>query len=946
VQRGLIAFVDDRRIYPAFDLELNTSASNYDITVGVAGTPGDITTTLTSEPSLPEPDIMAILVTGRTVDDMRGEEFEVAREQVLSYLAGRLGSTLGRGLQRATGLSEVRIEPTLIANETDPSARLTVGQDLTDELKLVYSTNLSDSNDQIWVAEYDVTRRFQTRAVRQGDETYRLDFNHDVRLGGQRAPRRIPRVRPTVMEVVATSATGEPMPEVAERFKVKAGDSYDFFAVRSGIERVESALIDQDYLQSRVRLERDVKDMTARLRLRVTRGPRVELQFVGAMPPEKVIREVRRQWHRGVFDKQRGEDGVEALREWLMSGNHLQARAEYSIEENGSGQRRVVFRIDPGPRYSKVILAFDGASGIDPDLLDRIVDQQELERQLFTDPLVVTGLLQRYYREQGYLVAEIDEPRYEFNGPQARVVLAVREGPRFTVRRISASGNHAYTTEALLAELPIMTGQPYLPASAERALDRIRELYWRLGYNDVRSDHELVIDRAAGAVDVAFTISEGAQTFISDVVVAGNHSISEQLVRGQLELNRGTSLDLSALARSRRNLYDTGAFSVVEITPVRVDFETAAPASSTSGSSENETPAAEQETVRVDVSLREVQPIQLRYGASYDTEGGAGGILDVAYRNFLGGARVAGVRARYDRLLHEARLYINQPAVRVLPFKTTGSIYFIEDLNPPTDLTRAFSASRKGFSVQQETELRNRYVWSWGYRYEHAEVLEPTSTVPVRETLTVSPVTTTFTRETRDEVLDAATGSFISHAFAYSPRFLGSTQPYIKYFGQYFHYLPLQAPKRKPLTNELLRPRLVYAAGVRFGLAHSFGDVTLVPRSERFFAGGSATLRGFAQNTVGPIVDLVPVGGDAIIIINNELRAPLVSIVDGVAFVDIGNVFPRVKDFSFTDLRQSAGFGVRVRTPWFLLRGDYGIVLDPRPGERRGRFYFSIGQAF
>ncbi len=65
---------------------------------------------------------------------MRGEEYEVAREQVLSYLAGRVGSSLGRGLQHATGLSEVRIEPSLIANETDPSARLTVGQDLTDEL--------------------------------------------------------------------------------------------------------------------------------------------------------------------------------------------------------------------------------------------------------------------------------------------------------------------------------------------------------------------------------------------------------------------------------------------------------------------------------------------------------------------------------------------------------------------------------------------------------------------------------------------------------------------------------------------------------------------------------------------------------------------------------------------------------------------------------------------
>jgi outer membrane protein assembly factor BamA len=45
-------------------------------------------------------------------------------------------------------------------------------------------------------------------------------------------------------------------------------------------------------------------------------------------------------------------------------------------------------------------------------------------------------------------------------------------------------------------------------------------------------------------------------------------------------------------------------------------------------------------------------------------------------------------------------------------------------------------------------------------------------------------------------------------------------------------------------------------------------------------------------------------------------------------------------------LRESVGVGLRVRTPWFLLRGDYGIVLDPREGEKRSRFYFSIGQAF
>ena len=82
------------------------------------------------------------------------------------------------------------------------------------------------------------------------------------------------------------------------------------------------------------------------------------------------------------------------------------------------------------------------------------------------------------------------------------------------------------------------------------------------------------------------------------------------------------------------------------------------------------------------------------------------------------------------------------------------------------------------------------------------------------------------------------------------------------------------------------------------------------------------------------------------LVLNNELRVPLVSILDGVVFLDVGNVFDNIRDISLTDLRKSTGVGLRVRTPWVLIRGDYGVVLDPRPGEPRSRFYFSIGQAF
>ena len=470
-ERGIITFVDERRLVPSLDLRLNTSAGAYDVTIAVTGTPGDTETTLTSDPSLPEPDIMALLVTGRTLDEMRGEEFEVAREQVLSYLAGRVGSSLGRQLERATGLSDVRLEPNLIANEADPGARLTVGQDLTDDLTLVYSTDLTDSGDQIWVAEYDLTRRFQTRAVRQSDNSYRLDFRHDLRFGGEPAPRRRPRQRPTVaaVDVAAAGEVGDAL--LRERFRVATGDPYDFFAVRRGVERVEALYLERGYLQSRVRVERQVDPQTARLTLHVVPGPLVDVRFAGATPPADVQEEVRRQWHRGVFDSQRAGDGAEALRAWLMDDGYLQAAVESRIEEDGANRRHVLFAIAPGPRYRKVVLVFEGASGIDPDVLDRLVDEQQLERDLFLDPLVVTELLQRYYREQGYLAAAIDEPRYEFDAAAARVVLTVREGPRFVVDGITVSGNALFSTETLIAAAAARRRRS-VPAACGRARHR------------------------------------------------------------------------------------------------------------------------------------------------------------------------------------------------------------------------------------------------------------------------------------------------------------------------------------------------------------------------------------------------------------------------------------------------------------------------------------------
>jgi len=927
VERGIITFTDERRILPTFDLRLNATVSDYDVTVVVSGPLDSTETTLTSVPSLPEPDILAMLMTGRTVDQVRGEEFEVAREQVLSSLAGRAGSTLGRGLQHATGLSEVRIEPALIANEADPSARLTLGQTLTNNLKVVYSTNLADSNDQIWIVEYDLTRRFQARAVWQNDGSYRVDFRRDVRFGDRQESRSGRRVRPRVSEVSVTT-DGADESTVRDRFRIKAGDTFDFFEIRNGTRRVEESLVDQGYLQSRVRVERQVDSGGTHLHLHVTTGPQVNLVFKGAEPPRRVERTVREQWHKGVFDAQRGDDAAEVLRKWLIDDRYLQAKVTYEIDDIDGGRRRAVFDIQPGERSSRIVMAFEGASAISANRLDRVIAEQELERSLFTDPASVADVLRRYYHANGYLSAAVDEPHVEFTESTARAVVRIHEGPAFTVGSIAISGNTVFDSTALIATLPLAAGHPFVPSATENALSAIRSQYWTRGYNEVRVDYELTERSGAGEVDVAFTVMEGRQSVIADISIAGNERVSTHLVRDQIAVSAEDPLDLNAVAQWRRQLYGTGAFSAVDITRREVD--------------EPGSDAAKQ--VHLDVDLREVPPFHLRYGASYDTERGIGVILDATNRNSLGRARELGIHSRYDGQLRDVRLYINQPALAQLS-ETTLSLYFREELNPPTELTDPFDIRRKGASIQQQRRLLNNYVWTYGYKYERAHTLTPTPMGAIDEETTVSPLTSTVTRETRDVALDASRGAFMSQALSFSPSWLGSEQPFMKYFGQYFHYFPLQAQRQNPFTGQIIRSRLVFASGIRLGLA--WGLDGPVPRTERFFAGGSATLRGFEQNTVGPITpERFALGGEALLVLNNELRMPLIGRLDGVVFTDIGNVFSQVRDLSFGDLRQSVGFGLRLRTTWLLLRGDYGVVLDQRPGEQRGQFYISVGQAF
>jgi outer membrane protein insertion porin family len=131
--------------------------------------------------------------------------------------------------------------------------------------------------------------------------------------------------------------------------------------------------------------------------------------------------------------------------------------------------------------------------------------------------------------------------------------------------------------------------------------------------------------------------------------------------------------------------------------------------------------------------------------------------------------------------------------------------------------------------------------------------------------------------------------------------------------------------------------------------------VQSLPASERFFAGGDTTVRGFSLDRLGNQQTITatgfPTGGNGEIILNAELRVSLVKSLAAGLFLDAGNVFLEASDITVTDLRPAAGFGLRYRSPIGPLRVDLGFNLDRRelvPGvlERSPVLHISLGQAF
>src|SRR6185295_8589445 len=226
IQRGTVDFNNSLRTEPTLDIEaihdLSVKGENYVVTLRATGTPTDLRTELTSDPPLDERDISAMLITGRSYQELQQQSAIVgfARESAIDYLSGKLTSNVLENAGAALGLDTVTIEPANLASESDVTARLTVGKDITPAFGLVYSQNLAGSRDQAWIVNYSTFKNFVVRGINRPDQDeVRLELRHGLEFGGgPPLPRRVaPREE---VKLNAVTFTGSSFPDEVLRKEI------------------------------------------------------------------------------------------------------------------------------------------------------------------------------------------------------------------------------------------------------------------------------------------------------------------------------------------------------------------------------------------------------------------------------------------------------------------------------------------------------------------------------------------------------------------------------------------------------------------------------------------------------------------------------------------------------------------------------------------------------
>jgi outer membrane protein insertion porin family len=647
---------------------------------------------------------------------------------------------------------------------------------------------------------------------------------------------------------------------------------------------------------------------------------------------------------------------TDKIKDLYLTKGYNQVQVSYKIDTNEDFGRSVVtFIISEGDRAYVTEVDFVGNDHLTTKELRKIMKTRKKNLLWFINK---SGLfkeddfkedldnLRTYYNSKGYIDMEVKDVQYAYPAKGLmKVTITVFEGIQYTVGKIDFDGNTIFSKQELrnfrgfpvvrMDEGKVYSPRAYTPEkkepndelpTLENDIKRIRDLYGTRGYIEMEVTPERQANVESGKIDILYHIVENSQSYVEQIIIQGNNRTKDKVIRRELAVAPGQIYDSVRADQSKKRLENLQYFEKVDISPQ----DTSVP-----------------NRKNMVVSVEEKRTGSVTFGAGFSSVDSLLGFVEITQGNFdlfnfpyfTGGGEKFRIRLQYGLERQDAEIEFKEPWFLEQRLSLGYNLFY----HNATYLSDYYNERNFGASVSLARGFGQFWSGSITYTIQDFDLYDFASNSSqqlLREQgyRSDSSITLGMSYDTRDSVLLSRHGvhADFSAEFAGGP-LLGQTNIY-----------KFQADAQKYI---LLPYDMIITIAGSTGVADYFGDSTEVPLFDRFFLGGSRSIRGFGNRDIGPIDDNdEPLGGDTMAYTNLELTFPIIDRVRGAVWNDMG--FLDARPFHYTDALQegdaAAGVGLRLNLPIGPLRLDYGLPYKDQGWNHNntGKFSFDVGYQF
>ena len=613
---------------------------------------------------------------------------------------------------------------------------------------------------------------------------------------------------------------------------------------------------------------------------------------------------------------------------YIKEGYHLAIVKEEIMVDKDTNEARVFVLVDEGGRYRISSIRVNGNKAIATKTILKSIQTKRdalFTSGFFDDSKFKSDIrtIKQLYADKGYADVEVNyDVEYDKNKNTMTILLDIYEGDKYTVGMIEIKGNRVIDIKAIELTLKMKSGSTFTPYKLENDVAGINELYFEKGYISARTIPEVVFNKEKQQMDITYNITENELAYIEKIIIRGNDKTKDIVIRRELKIKPGGVFDGTQLKRSKQNLNNLGYFE--EIT-----YDTAP------GSTPNKKDLI--------INVKETKTGQVSFGAGYSSVDKFIGFVELQQRNFdwrnwptfTGDGQKLSIRAElgsekecYDISFTEPWLF-NKPISFGFDFYNryrSRNLYALQRLGGDVRLGKRINDNIRIGTMYKLEQVKLGNIPYWATMDHLPDVWEEEGEH------TISTLQFTLVRDTRDSSYNPKSGGVIDNTLEIAGGPFGGDRDFVKYRGELDWYFT-------HFENFTFETRL------RAGMADKYDNTNMVPIYERFYAGGANTIRGYKERHIGPKISGEPIGGDSMLIGNLEYTFPVMKNIKGAVFYDIGNVWSDIGDMG-KDFKSSVGLGVRVKTPIGPVKVDYGYGLDYDPGDKKGRFHFSMSRGF